>query len=130
MKRLIGLVLGLALASLAGAQNQNNPTQSWVQLLLPPRSGVTQTTGQQQLWQAGIGVFSCVGTWGGATVTLEFQGPDGQTMVVAGTNTTLTANSGGVFYLPVAAIQAVVSSASATTSLTCAAGLVPSPNNA
>ena len=128
MKR-FGLLLVL-LASVSSAQNQNFPTQSWVRLLSPvvaPATG-TQVSGPLQLWQSSIGVFACVGTWAGATVTLEFQGPDGSTMIIAGTATTLTANGAGVFYLPVTNIQAVLSSAASTTALTCSAGIVASPN--
>lgn len=128
MKRLLVSFALTLLCGIGNAQNQNNPVQSWVKLLNPPATGATQVSGPVLLWQGSIGVFSCVGTWGGATVSLEFQGPDGTTMVAAGTNTTLTSNGGGVFYLPVAGIQAVVSSASGTTSLNCAAGIVPAPN--
>jgi hypothetical protein len=81
-------------------------------------------TGPLLQWPGGIGVFSCVGTWGGATVTLEFQAPDNSTMIVAGTYTTLTANGAGVFNLYQGNIQAVVSGATGTTSLSCGAGQV------
>jgi hypothetical protein len=47
--------------------------------------------------------------WNGSTVTLELLGPDGQTMLVAGAATTLSANGVGVVYLPPCQIQAVVS---------------------
>jgi hypothetical protein len=126
------VLFGLALTLLCGAavpQNQNQPQQSWLNLLYPPKQG-TQPSGPILLWPGGMGVFDCVGTWGGATVTLEYQGADELTMLAAGTATTLTANGGGVFYLPPVNIQAVVSGAGSTTSLYCSAGEVPSPNSA
>jgi len=59
-------------------------------------------------WQGGMGVFSVVGTFNGATVKLQFVGPDGTTLVDAGVGTTLTANGAGVFYLPPCPIQATI----------------------
>lgn len=81
------------------------------------------TTGQFS-WPGGIGVFSAEGTWNGATLTLQFVGPDGATLITAGSATTLTANGAGVFYLPKCLLQATVSSAGASTSLTASIGLV------
>lgn len=60
-------------------------------------------------WPGGMGVFSVVGTFNGATVKLQFVGPDGITLIDAGTATTLTAAGAGVFYLPPCPIQATVS---------------------
>lgn len=67
------------------------------------------TTGPAVGWPGGVGVFSASGTWGGGTVTLEFLGPDGTTYLAAGTQTTLTSNGAGVFYLPHTMIKALVS---------------------
>lgn len=84
------------------------------------------TSGRLMQWVGGMGIFDCVGTWNGATVTFEFVGPDGITMVVAGTATTLTANGAGVFYLPRDTVQAAVSGAGGSTSLSCSAVIVRS----
>jgi hypothetical protein len=65
-------------------------------------------TGPWADWNGGTGVFSCVGTFAGATVTLQFQGPDGSTAITVGTNTTLTAAGGGGFVLPPGQIRALV----------------------
>lgn len=62
----------------------------------------------QANWPGGIGVFAVVGTFGGATVKLQFVGPDGTTLIDAGSATTFTAAAGGVFYLPPCQIQATV----------------------
>jgi hypothetical protein len=53
-------------------------------------------------------VFAVAGTFNGCTVTLECLGPDGQTMLIAGAATTLTAAGMGVAYLPPCQVQAVV----------------------
>jgi hypothetical protein len=124
MKRWLLPLLLLCSPAYPQGGNFGSPQQSYIHLLAN-----SSATGPQALWGGGIGVFMCVGTWGGATVTLEYIGPDGATLVVAGTATTLTANGGGVFYLPSTNIQAVISSSGATTSLTCSAGSVPAPNS-
>lgn len=80
----------------------------------------------QKTWVGGIGDFVCVGTWNGATVTLQFLGPDGTTLVTAGTATTLTANGAGVFYLYRGLMQATITGAGGSTSLSCSAYAVPS----
>jgi hypothetical protein len=121
MKRLALLLWPL----LAFGQQGNNPQQSYLQLLIRAKA-----SGQQFEWPGGIGVFMCSGTWNGATVSLQFVGPDGVTLITAGTATTLTANGGGVFYLPADNIQATVTSPGASTSITCSAGSVPSPPSA
>lgn len=66
-------------------------------------------TGAAAQWGGGSGVFACVGTFGGATVTLEFLGPDGATWVAMGSDTTLTAAGGGIFTSPPGRIRASVS---------------------
>ncbi len=56
----------------------------------------------------GIMVFSVAGTFGGATITLSVLGPDGVTMIPAGSATTLTTAGMGIAYLPPCQVQAVV----------------------
>ncbi|MDE2097310.1 MAG: hypothetical protein KGL39_08715 [Patescibacteria group bacterium] len=65
-------------------------------------------SGTLKSWPGGMGVFTVAGTFGGATVKLQFQGPDGTTLIDAGTATTLTAVGAGVFYLPPGQIVATV----------------------
>lgn len=78
----------------------------------------------QEVWPGGIGVFSACGVFGGATVSLQFVGPDQTTLITAGTATTLTANGAGVFYLPRSLIQATITGATGSTSLSTAVGPV------
>lgn len=78
----------------------------------PPTANLlinASSSGAPVYWPGGVGVFAVVGTFGGATVTLEFLGPDGATYIAAGSNTTLTAAGAGVFYLPQTMIEAIVS---------------------
>jgi len=65
-------------------------------------------SGPLTFWPGGMGMFSAVGTFSGGTVNLQFQGPDGSTLVTAGGNTTLTAPGAGIFYLPPCQIQATI----------------------
>jgi len=65
-------------------------------------------TGPVVEWRGGTGIFTASGTFGGATVTLQFLGPDGVTLISAGAATTCTAACAGVFYLPHCFIQATV----------------------
>lgn len=60
-------------------------------------------------WPGGTGVFSACGTFGGATVKLQYLGPDGVTWIDMGTDTTLTAAGGGLFVSPSVDIRAAVS---------------------
>lgn len=64
-------------------------------------------TGAQFNCPGGHLVFSVIGTFAGATVKLQFTGPDG-TLLDAGTNTTLTAPGGGVADLPPCTVQGTV----------------------
>lgn len=64
-------------------------------------------SGTPQTWPGGQGVFTVTGTFGGATVKLQFLGPDGSTYFDAGQYTTVTAAGGGCFILPPGQIQAV-----------------------
>ncbi len=70
-------------------------------------------TGSAVRWPGGRGEFSAVATWGGGTVKLQYLGPDAATWVDAGTETTLTANGGGVFELGPGSIRANVATATA-----------------
>lgn len=65
-------------------------------------------TGDWHRWHGGIGVFAVAGTFGGATVSLEFLGPDGTTAIAMGTDTTLTAAGGAQFSFPGGQIRASV----------------------
>ena len=67
------------------------------------------STGDAYLWPGGTGMFSAAGTFGGATVKLQFLGPDGATWIDAGLETTLTAAGGALFDLPQCQIRAAVS---------------------
>jgi hypothetical protein len=49
-------------------------------------------TGTAMMWRGGIGTFTVVGTFGGATVKLQFLGPDDTTWVDVGADATYTAN--------------------------------------
>lgn len=57
-------------------------------------------TGSSILWPGGQGLFAVVGTFGGATATLQFLGPDGTTWMAVGSTTTVTAATDVVFVLP------------------------------
>jgi len=65
-------------------------------------------TGDEVVWGGGMGVFACEGTFGGATVTLQYLGPDGTTYRAMGTDTTLTSGGAGVFIFPPGVIRALV----------------------
>lgn len=115
LRRLLLALLGcLLLSAIPQADAQQNAAAG-VTLLT-----TAAVTGAQVTWPGGAGVFAVSGTWNGATVTLQFVGPDG-TLVTAGTATTLTANGAGVFYLPRGLIQATMSGAGGSTSLTATA---------
>lgn len=66
-------------------------------------------TGSWNTWIGGAGVFTAAGTFGGATVTLQYQGPDGSTAIDMGDDTTLTEAGGGGFVFPPGQIRAEVS---------------------
>lgn len=66
-------------------------------------------TGASSYWRGGRGMFAAAGTFNGATVKLQFLGPDGSTWIDAGTNTTLTAAGGGIFDIPPSQIRGAVS---------------------
>jgi len=66
-------------------------------------------TGAAVQWDGGIGAFSAAGTFSGATVKLQWLGPDGTTYLDVGTDTTLTAAGAGGFVLPPCKIRAFIS---------------------
>jgi len=116
-------VSALALGGVAPSvivQQQNPDTATTINLLKSDSQ-----TGILKRWPGGAGTLVCCGTWGGATVTLTFAGPDGATMVPVGTTTTLTANGMGSFNLPPGLIQAAISNASGSTSLSAAVQATP-----
>ena len=58
-------------------------------------------TGGWFAWAGGQGEFKAEGTFGGATVSLQYQGPGfsvSATGIDFGSNTTLTASGGGLFW--------------------------------
>lgn len=65
-------------------------------------------TGSAVVWPGGRGLFTAAGTFSGATISLQFLGPDGSTWIDAGTYTTLTAAGGGIFDLPQGQVRAAV----------------------
>lgn len=65
-------------------------------------------TGEWMEWNGGMGIFTVEGTFGGATIKLQFKTVNGTTMD-AGTDTTLTANGAGRFFLPPAEIRVNIS---------------------
>lgn len=88
----------------AGTGQPGDSVQANVFTLLSNASA----TGAAVQWPGGQGTFAVVGTFGGATVALQFLGPDGSTYINAGTNTTLTAAGAGNFILPPVLIRATV----------------------
>jgi hypothetical protein len=87
---------------------------SWGAMLIGnPINAAGQTTGGAVSnglidCPGGIMVFAAAGTFNGATINLQFLGPDGSTLITAGTQTTLTAAGAGVAYLPPCQVQATV----------------------
>jgi len=69
-------------------------------------------TGSAQNWKGGRGVFTLAGTVGGATITLQYLGPDATTWLTAAAATTLTAVGVGSFELPPGQIRAAVTGGS------------------
>lgn len=66
-------------------------------------------TGSAVHWPGGEGTFSVVGTFSGATIKLQYLGPDGSTWMDAGADATLTAAGGCNFTLASGSIRASVS---------------------
>lgn len=65
-------------------------------------------TGDAMQWPGGEGTFSVVGTFNGATIKLQYLGPDGSTWMDAGVDATLTAAGGCNFQLASGLIRASV----------------------
>lgn len=65
-------------------------------------------TGSAVRWPGGKGTFECVGTLGGATVTLQFLANDGATWIDVGTEAALTAAGMCGFELAAGYIRAEV----------------------
>jgi hypothetical protein len=101
------LVFALLLSVAAAIPNARSSPPFSVSLLAN-----AAVTGPVVQWPGGVGAFTAVGTFSGATVTLQYLGPDNTTWVAAGTNTTLTASGNGVAYLPAGGIRAAVSGGS------------------
>jgi hypothetical protein len=70
-------------------------------------------TGNALFWPGGVGDFNVVGTLGGATVTLQVIGPDGQTWQAFGSTTTVTATGlvAGL-YIPAGPVRCTVTGGS------------------
>lgn len=68
-------------------------------------------TGSSKQWPGGRGQFAVEGTIGGATITLQVQGPNG-TWLAVGTDAALTAAGVVNFDLPQCNIRALVASGS------------------
>lgn len=66
-------------------------------------------TGAGKSWPGGMGVFSVAATFSGATIKLQFLGPDGATWLDVGSGVTLTSAGAGGFYLHPCVIRAAVS---------------------
>lgn len=81
---------------------------SWGQILLSNGSATSPAFD----CPGGDCVFMAAGTFGGATVSLQVQLPDGSTWLAAGTNTTLTAAGGGYVILPPGQIRVAVTGGS------------------
>jgi hypothetical protein len=69
-------------------------------------------TSAQRLWDGGDGEFEVVGTFSGATVSLQALGPDGATWQDVGDETTLADAGGGAFSLGPGLIRAAVTGGS------------------
>lgn len=65
-------------------------------------------TGDAETWPGGDGTFTVIGTFSGATITLQYLGPDGLTWVSAGTDAALTTAGGCNFSIPSGSIRALV----------------------
>lgn len=66
-------------------------------------------TGPSFDWPGGTGIFKAIGTFSGATVTLQCLASDGVTYMPVGTDTTLSAVGGGRFMLDATKIRALIS---------------------
>jgi hypothetical protein len=69
-------------------------------------------TGGWVMWPGGRGEFRAQATWGGGSVKLQCQGPNGTAQDV-GIDTNLTADGGGIFELGAGPIRAAIATATA-----------------
>ena len=69
-------------------------------------------TGAARPWDGGRGQFTAVGSFAGATVSLEVLGPDGATWIPVGPDVRLVTAGVGNFELPAGSIRAAVSGGS------------------
>ena len=81
-------------------------------------------TGDWVAWPGGRGEFRVEATWGGGTVKLQCKGPNGTAQDV-GTDTTLTADGGGIFELGAGEIRANVATSTGVYAMALA---IPSPS--
>jgi hypothetical protein len=81
-------------------------------------------TGDWVAWPGGRGEFRVEGTFGGGTVKLECKGPNGTAQDV-GTDTTLSADGGGIFELGAGEIRANIATATGVYAMALA---IPSPS--
>lgn len=65
-------------------------------------------TGEWMQWRGGQGLFTVEGTFSGATIKLQFKTVNG-TAMDAGSDTALTADGGGRFFLPSTEIRVDIS---------------------
>lgn len=78
--------------------------------LIDSSSGTPVTaTGAPADWPGGQGLFTadCT-TFNGATIKLQYLGPDNSTWIDGGAATTLTASGSGIFYLPPCKIRCAI----------------------
>lgn len=76
---------------------------------MPTLLSNASATGIGKTWPGGTGHFAVVGTFGGATVTLQVLGPDGATWLPVSADTTLSAAGMGIFQCAPGQIRAAIS---------------------
>ena len=69
-------------------------------------------TGSAKTWSGGRGQFKALGSFGGATVTLQILGPDGATWLSLGSDAALTAAGVANFDAPSGQLRAAVNGGS------------------
>src|SRR5437588_12952480 len=100
---------------------------STVVLLDSSRGVAAVATGSRADWPGGQGVFVVVcTTFNGATIKLQFLGPDGATWIDAGAAATVTATGAGIFSLHPCKIRCAVITAVPSTGVWAQANVVPS----
>jgi hypothetical protein len=81
-------------------------------------------TGSTRQWGGGKGTVTVAGTFGGATLTLQYLGPDGTSWLTAGTQTTFTAAGAANFEAAPGSIRMLVAGGSPTGLYATATGYV------